>query len=49
MADATTATVGYESQLWQMADPLRHTLLPKLVSGELRVKDGAEIVLEATK
>ncbi len=27
---------------------LRDTLLPKLISGELRVKDGAHIVLEAT-
>lgn len=27
---------------------LRNTLLPKIISGELRVKDGAHIVLEAT-
>ena len=46
-ADATAVTAGYDSQLWQMTDALRDTLLPKLVSGELRVRDDAHIVLEA--
>lgn len=47
----TGATVGYEAQLWQMADALRgstlaalrEALLPKLVSGELRVLDAKKI------
>lgn len=42
-ATATTAAnVGYEAQLWQMAD----ALLPKLVSGELRIR-AAEALLQA--
>jgi hypothetical protein len=36
------ATVGYEAQLWQMAD----ALLPKLISGELRVKDAERFLKE---
>ena len=47
-SETAAATVGYEWQLWQMADALRDTLLPKLISGELRVRDGAHIVWEAT-
>lgn len=35
---ATSANVGYEAQLWQMADALRDTLLPKLISGGLRFR-----------
>ena len=34
-ASATSANVGYEAQLWQMADALRNTLLPKLLSGAI--------------
>lgn len=51
------ANIGYEAQLWQMADALRNnmdaaeytfrdTLLPKLISGELRVKDAERFVGE---
>jgi len=40
------ATVGYEAQLWQMADALRDALLPKLISGELRVKDAVRFVAD---
>lgn len=79
----TAATIGYEAQLWQMADALRgsmdaaeykhvvlglvflkyiadafeeqsrtlaslrDTLLPKLISGELRVDDPQRLVAEA--
>jgi len=39
----TAANVGYEAELWQMADALRDALLPKLISGELRVSDTALI------
>jgi len=35
----TGANVGYEAELWQMADALRDALLPQLVSGELQVQD----------
>lgn len=35
--NSTAANIGYEAELWQMADALRHTLLPKLISGEIRV------------
>jgi hypothetical protein len=34
------ATVGYEVQLWQMAE----ALLPGLISSELRVKDDERFV-----
>jgi hypothetical protein len=46
-ATSDAATVGYEAQLWQMADALRGSmdaLLPKLISGELRVKDAERLV-----
>jgi hypothetical protein len=44
--DTTSATVGYEAQLWQMADALRDTLLPRLISGELRVRDAERFLKE---
>jgi hypothetical protein len=40
------ATVGFEQKLWQAADTLRNLanlrvpLLPTLISGELRMKNG---------
>lgn len=38
----TAAKVGHEAQLRQMAD----TLLPKLISGELRLKDAGNLIQE---
>jgi len=35
----STANIGYEAKLWLTADKLRNTLLPKLLSGELRIGD----------
>lgn len=37
--NSTGATVGYETQLWRMADALRDVLLPKLISSEFSVRD----------
>ena len=45
--NGTAANVGYEAGLWRMADALRGTLLPRLLSGELRVKDAKHIITEA--
>jgi len=47
-SEASAATVGYEAQLWQMADALRDALLSNLISGELRVED-AERFLERAR
>ena len=44
--DTTAATIGYKAQLWQMADALRGTLLPKLISGELRLKGAGRFLKE---
>ena len=41
---ATAANVGYEAELWQMADAQRDTLLPQRISGELRVRDAERFV-----
>jgi len=43
-SEASAATVGYEAQLWQMADLPADALLPRLISGELRVKDAGRSV-----
>ncbi|WP_342349173.1 hypothetical protein [uncultured Nitrospira sp.] len=37
--DQNEATVGFEQKLWKATDALCKTLLPKHISGELRVKD----------
>lgn len=44
--NTTAANIGYEAPLWQMADALRDTLLPKRISGELRVKDAERFLKE---
>ena len=41
------SNLGFEATLW-VAAALRDTLLPKLISGELRVKDAERIVESAT-
>jgi hypothetical protein len=44
------ATLGFEETLWAAADQLRghsDTLLPKLISGELRVPDAENLVGES--
>jgi hypothetical protein len=46
--ETTGANIGYEAQLWRMADALRDTLLPKLISGELRVKDAEKFIERTT-
>ncbi len=33
------ATLGFEAKLWKTADALRNTLLPRLISGRLRLPD----------
>lgn len=43
VSEESAATVGYEAQLWQMADEL----LPKLISGEIRIKDAEKFVERA--
>ena len=35
----TSANVDYEAELWKIVNTPRDTLLPKLESGEIRVKN----------
>lgn len=37
---------GFEEVLWDSANKLRDTLLPKLLSGELRIKDAEKMIEE---
>ena len=49
-AAANGATLGFEETLWATADQMRghsDTLLPKLISGELRVPDAEKLVGES--
>lgn len=34
-----TASLGFEQKIWEAADTLRDTLLPKLMSGEIDVNE----------
>jgi len=44
--DVTSATVSYEGQLWQMAVALGDMLLPKLLSGKIRVAAPSNIKIK---
>ena len=43
-----SVTTGYDSELWAIADALRDTLLPKHISGDLRVAEVETIVRART-
>ena len=43
------ANLGFEATLWAAADALRDTLLPKLIYGELRVKDAEKSIYKAAE
>lgn len=41
--------LGFEAELFKAADKLRGTLLPRLISGELRISDAERFLGEVEK